>query len=713
MALADVLGALLTLLSLGILLLGGFLAAVRLLGARAEQEPLTLAIASLVATFAIAVGIGLALGSVGRLRIDLALALAAALALALAWAERRHAGGQRAARVARSLGRATRERLREHQVLALIAAFAAGTELFRGLLRPPLSWDSLMYHLFLAATWLQRGGFGLVSARGPTTAYLFMPADGSIWLWWWMAPSHSEIYVNLAYGPAWLLLGLAAGGIARHLGARRHWPVASFLVVLTPAVLRFLATEYADILLGAALASATYFALRWLERPAWADALLAGAGSGLALGAKLLGLPFAVALGGMSLVLAGRPFGRRLAQLAAALVLALLLGSAFYVRNVASGGGLFAFACTQRQAPEEGGLLANFPSRDSLLARLGPILESHELSDAFLGSLRPTLSELGVGPQVVLLLAALVLLPFVRLPSGPRASWLILGQIGAQAVVWATVPYTPNAHILANVRYLAGALALLFASATALAERWLPDGWLRLLAVALAIQDLLMLRAAMPRQVRLALAAILLAVVVLGASRRLRETLARRWLPVTAAVAVTALAAVPALVSFRVADRERAFAEEYTAHLTSSRLFAAGWGWLDRHAGSGAVAVSHAPENYFVYPAMGPFLERRAVYVPVNREAYVNPLRYPECDTRVDPSPGAWLENLRRQNVRWLYVARFPEFDFPVEDRWASSHPELFRLRFEDPTNRVYELGEGVGTVPTASSSLARDRSNR
>ncbi len=690
----EILGVLLTLVTLALLAVGGYLAAL-LLVSRDElsENPLGLAVATLVLTTGEAIAIGLVLGALGLLRIELGLAVQTALVLLLfRIAVHRLGTPGELWSPAHHVLRRIWTRCLEYPVLTLISVHSAGTELLRGLLRPPLSWDSLMYHLFLAATWLQRGGFGLVAARAPITSYLLMPADGSVWLWWWMAPSHSEIYVNLAYAPAWLLLGLATGAVARHLGARRHWPVASFLVVLTPTVLRFLATQYVDILLGAALVSATYFTFRWLDRPSWRDALLAGTGAGLALGSKFLGLPFAAALGGMSVVFLRRPLGKRLAQLAAALGLALLLGGYFYARNVTLGGGLFGFACTQQQASAKGGLEANFPSPNSLVARLGPILEKHELSDAFLGSLRPTLTELGVGPQIVLLLAALVLLPFVRLAPDRRATWLILGQVGAQAFVWATIAYTPNAHILADVRYLIGALALLFAVATVFGERWLSERWLRWTAVALAIQDLLMLRATMPRQVRVALVLILLAVVALGASQRLRRSLALRWRPAVVVIALAILASVPALVSFRVGDRERAFLEEYTAHLTSSRLFAKGWGWLDRHAGSGTVAVSHAPENYFVYPAMGLFLERRALYVPVNREAYTNPLRYPRCDVRVDASSAAWLENLRRENVRWLYVARFPEFDFPVEDRWAGSHPELFRLRFEDLTNRIYEV---------------------
>ncbi len=298
MALVDVLGALLTLISLGVLLLGGFLAAVRLLGERAEREPLTLAIASLVATSAIAVGIGLVLGAVGLLRIDLALASAAGLVLALAWGERR-TGGERVARAGGILARSTWTRLREHPVLSLITLHAVGSEALRGLFRPPLSWDSLMYHLLLAARWLQDGNLRPVLGPHPTNFYGYNPGNGSIWLWWWMAPSHSELYVNLAYVAQWLLLGLAAGAVARRLGAHRLWPLASFLVLLTPTVVRFVATQYVDIAVGAFLLAGIYFAFRWLDEPAWPEILLAGASFGLAAGTKLLALPFAAAFAGM------------------------------------------------------------------------------------------------------------------------------------------------------------------------------------------------------------------------------------------------------------------------------------------------------------------------------------------------------------------------------------------------------------------------------
>jgi len=89
---------------------------------------------------------------------------------------------------------------------------------------------------------------------------------------------------------------------------------------------------------------------------------------------------------------------------------------------------------------------------------------------------------------------------------------------------------------------------------------------------------------------------------------------------------------------------------------------------------------------------MGPRLERRAIYVNVNREDLHEAAVYPRCLPRVDPSPDAWLANLRREDVRWLHLSHTPPYPFPQENDWAAARPERFALRFEDATNRVFEV---------------------
>lgn len=698
MLLFDLLGAALTLVAVATLGLGGYLLALVLLRERSREDPLALAIATLLGATAEAVAIGLLLGGLGLLRFELALAaLVALVVLLLVLARRGPLGPAGIGAPARLLLRRAWAQLAAHPALSLLAVHAVASEALRGLLRPPLSWDSLMYHLLLAGTWLQRGDLDPVFGAYPVNYYGFAPANGAVWFWWWMAPSHSELYVNLASLPHWALVGLAAGGVARQLGAARSWPLATFLVLLTPTVVRFAATQYVDLFLGASLVSAAFFGLRWLREPRAAAAALAGMGLGLAAGAKVLGIPYSGALAA-ALVLGAAGLGswrRRAPHLALALALAVALGGFFYLRNMAWGVDPLALACEGSARGEEGVVVPAVPRANSVL-HLWQTVGRTQLLDAFLGITRPQSVELGVGPVALVLLLAAFAVPFAVGRARRREGLVVTSQVAAELAFWLTVPFSAQLHVFANVRYLVPGIALAFAGAAALAERTLAEPWRRGLALAFAVQSLLQLHAEMPHGVRLALAAADLAAVAVAVSPSLRGFLARRARVAAGAAVVLALAAAPLLARFRVEDRPRALLSEWTAHQTSARLFAAGWAWLDRFGGDGTVAVSNVPGNYFVYPAMGPYLERRVLFANVNRQDFDNAARYPNCDPRVDLSAEAWIENLREKGVRWVLLGRYPEFDFAVEGRWAEARKDLFAPRYADPTNLVYEFLPGA-----------------
>ena len=144
MALLDLLGAAST-LCLSLLGLVGYLAALLALRERSVGDPLSLAIAALTASTAAGVGVALLLGALGLLRIEVALALLAAAALLLVRAARARAfAGPALRQPAAGLVAACRRRLQAHPALALALFHAAASEALRGLLRPPLSWDSLI-----------------------------------------------------------------------------------------------------------------------------------------------------------------------------------------------------------------------------------------------------------------------------------------------------------------------------------------------------------------------------------------------------------------------------------------------------------------------------------------------------------------------------------------------------------------------------------------
>jgi hypothetical protein len=706
MILLAVVGTALTLISLGAVGLGGYLLALRLLpeSARAGDLP-ALAAATLLAATAEAVGIALLLGAAGHLYLPWALLLQVLLVVALLRWPRRLSSEELRAPLDLLAGRGW-ARLREHGALAILALSAIGSEALRGLLRPPLSWDSLMYHLLLAASWLQNGNLQPVPGYYPVNYYGFVPANGSLWLWWWMAPSHSELYVNLAFLPQCLLLALAAGGIARQLGARRWWPAASFLALLTPTVTRYAASQYVDIFVASALLSACFFGFLWLREPRGGYAVLAGLGLGLAAGAKVLGAPYGALLALALLALAPGRRARRLAHAFLALVPAALLGGYFYLRNVQLGAGPLALVCESAGAPRPtvAGLLPLLPRPLSLLAPGGPPGLGRQAVDAILGITRPQSMEMGIGPPALLLLLLAPVLPFSLPRASRREGWVATIQVLGQLAFWVTVPAAYDNEVFANVRYLLPAIVLLFAGGVALAEsRAVSALAFEALALALAVQGMLQLHAEMPSEVRIAIAAVDLLALALAFSPALRGWLRRRAGAVAvAALALVLLAAGP-LARFRVRDRPRAFAAEWSVHATLAPYFAPAWEWLDRHGGGGTVAVACEPALHFVYPAMGPFLERRAVYVNVNRADFANAARYPRCNPRVDAAPDAWLANLRKSRVRWVLLSRYPDLPFPLELKWARAAPGLFALRHVDPLNLVYELLPGA--APSSDGS--------
>jgi hypothetical protein len=695
MTVLAVVGTALTLISLGGVFLGGYLIALRLLPASLRAaDALAFAIAALLAAAAEAVAIALVLGAAGQLFLPWALALQLLLVVALLrWPSRLTSEELR--RPLEQLSAGAWSRLREHPALAVVTLSALGSEALRGLLRPPLSWDSLMYHLLLTANWVQSGSLRPVFGYHPVNYYGFVPANGSLWLWWWMAPSHSELYANLAFFPQCLLLALAAGGIARQLGARRYWPLASFLILLTPTVARYAASQYVDVFTSSALLAACFFGCLWLRDARASTAALAGAGLGLAAGAKVLGAPYGALLAVSLVALAPGNRARRLAHVVLAVTLTAGLGSYFYVRNIAMGAGPLALVCEnpfEAPRPSAGGVVPLLPRPKSLLAPGGAPDLAQQALDAVLGTTTPQWAEMGIGPAALLLLVLVPLLPFA-LPRGRRREGLVAAiQVAGELAFWVTVPDTYGNQIYANVRYLIPAIGLLLAGGAAIAERFASAAWVEVLALALAAQGLLQLHAEMPPEVRIAVALLDLVLVGLAFSPRLRSFGKRHAGGAAAAALVVVLAGAAPLARFRVADRGRALEKEWSIHSTFVPLYAPAWAWLDRHGDGGTVATASAPSLYFVYPAMGPFLERRVVYVNINRADLANAAAYPRCNPRVDPSPEAWLANLQRSGVRWLLVNRFLDQPFPLEQNWAQAAPRLFTLRFADAYNQIYEL---------------------
>jgi hypothetical protein len=696
--------------TLGIILLlavVGFRLAFLLLPAD-EHDPLTLAVAGGASVLAMAVLIAMGLGAIGLLRPAYATLLLLGTLGLLGLTRRARLDELRLALM--ETVRAAGGGVREQPLLWLLVGHLACTELLRGLLLPPLAWDSLMYHLLLAGTWLQRGDITPVFGGSPISFYGFQPGNGSLWFWWWMAPSHSELFVALSGVLPWGLFGLAAGRLARQLGATRTWPIAAAVLLATPVVSRLLATQYVDLFAASTWLAGLSLGLSWLDRPRRGTAILAALAVGAALGAKVLFVPY---VGFLLLTLLGAALAKggwgRIRQMGWAAVAIAATGAGFYLRNQRAGVGPFGGACETTDLAAGASAAFVFPRMHSLARAFADGREPPVL-DAFLGTTARYATELGVGPQFAVL--ALALLGLALCPRERRGLVaLVAAQVPLHLVFCATVPVAHGVHVLGEIRYLLPVLGIAAAALAVLLERVPSTRAAGLFAAVLVLQSLSLSAPEWTRGTRLAIGiadlAILAFVLRPGAWM---PSAAQRKIATVVAVGTTLLA-TSWLVDHRLRDRGRAFAQERQLHDSWAPNLAGAWDWLDRFGGSDTVAVSLAPKNEFVYPAMGPFFERRAIFVSAEPGNPTDAVLFPACEPEHGGTQADWLENMQASDARWLLVGRRFE-GWPREREWARQHLDALGLRYADDHAEIYELlpagGGETASGPPAGGAQGR-----
>ncbi|MCY3018363.1 MAG: hypothetical protein NTW87_04935 [Planctomycetota bacterium] len=309
--------------------------------------------------------------------------------------------------------------------------------------------ETLNYRAVMVGLWMQ--GEPLRGFESSSFLSFSYPANAELLQLWWCIHPHCDRWIEL---PQWLsaialadLVGLLAAdaGLPR---AACWWAAA--LAVLTPAVAIQAATEQDDLITTAAFTAALIFTRRWLSGtgPLRWQALAAGAGLGLALGAKVTIIPLCVPL----LIWLAVCFRRiRARELAAFAVPFLALGLYFYVDNlVRLGNPLYPFpvrlfGVTLFEADAARGMPAMVPGLPNLAVHLAkaPLewFELHKDVSAYLeesgfGGAWPALLLPGV---VVAALWAL----WNRRPEH-RSYWaLALVAASGQLALWSNTPWTP------------------------------------------------------------------------------------------------------------------------------------------------------------------------------------------------------------------------------------------------------------------------------
>lgn len=578
--------------------------------------------------------------------------------------------------------------------LALLAAAA------RGLENPPLSWDSLTYHLVLAAKWVQTGARTTFVAPDGMDGYSHFPFNGEALAAWLLLPFHGDEVVNLLNLPFLVLAALAFYALAREFGlAPDLSSLLSAAVVTAPMAFAYATTSYVDPQVLAELVAAALFFFRYEREGRAFDLVLLGAALGLAMGTKptAIWLTFLLGVFSVSLVVARRSGA---AALAASFALLLLLGAPQYVENaLGAGNPVYPVGLSFRGREVLPGSL--YVARVASEFGWGTWRRDVE-NAAHMFQLSPWVHPRTAGPLIGLfvILALLTLVsrpPFLR----ERRRWMLAALWGLPLLAF-YLDRTPNSvssrrfWLDETSRFLGGPLALAVLAGGVQLVR--PDVSPRLMRSFLSLAVIATLASDGAWCVDSwggGVIAAVLAGSAFAVLRILRAPRIGRAAGAVFAVSLFIVASVGAslLRSHRDAMRWEAYAKRTDLHWVP-RKAVDGWRWCDDPVRPRRIAFATGWEwsghNWFLYPLLGRRLQNDVVYASVNRRGDV-PTHVDRGLLRERFDVDLWLGNLREKRVDLVFV-QSPE---PPEVAWMRARPDLFTRAAGGDGWEVYAFSPG------------------
>jgi hypothetical protein len=579
---------------------------------------------------------------------------------------------------------------------ALLICFTA----VRALFTPPLSWDSLFYHMTLSGMFVQEGGnieFDMPQSYGNFTSY---PHDLEQLTALGMLPFHSDTAANLVLFPFWVLGALSLYALSDSLGIdRRRWRAGLALWTFTPALFAYLPTQYVEPAVLALAMAGMAFTCRFFEGKDLPTAALAVLSFSLAFGMKSHALaPYVLGVGGI-LLFALRKCRWSWRAWVLLFCLAAIGLSHTFENTIRHGNPFYPFptrilghrlgevhpsmAEYEEEADRHERKWAAERGAERSIPKLAPYLYS--LAQVYSNSH----ITLGTASLVVTLLG---LLGLGRVRNRWTLALILLNLLGAWALFFA--PSMEGLRLLFSLSYARlltwpHTLGLLL-GLLALPRFKVVDVLLWILAFAQMgfsvhevwiVQDVYWM----------ALAA--------GVFGLLAFSLWRRSGAGPIALAVLAVAGMPWIQHTRDMWRFSYLGNSYDVSPISTRAVSL-YPPLDDPAVRRIIAVAFGEPRIpgiscYPYPLLGRRLQNRIVYVPPTRSGRIADYELlagsgEELDER------AWLERLDASGADHLVIS----VPWTPEMAWVMAHPERFQSAGEAEGLRVFRLRPPVPALP-------------
>jgi len=690
-----------------------------------RTEPADLALSSLVVFLCLAVMITALLGWAGALDYAKQIVSSAMVLLVALIALRRRAA------VGSWCLRPCREPREGPTILwffvpAVVALTATGLAV--SLQTVPCEYDSLTYHLFFPARWIQEARLFIVPTVFGDLAPAYAPSNAELTYAFWSLVTQSDALARAGSFPFMILGALAAYALCRSRGfSETAAALPAVFAILTPFAFNLGMGSMVDVPMSAALLAALYYLDRYRRKDVLSNGVLFAASFGLAIGTKFVALtfgllllvPFAVFLLRKMIREPTAAIGHALVYL----VVVLACGGFWYIRNwIATGNPLFPLDLSP--------LFAGAYTREAMLAygafrvgslqqiaivwmrAYGSVVGAGVALLCFFGTLLLTLRRRLRGFDIYLYLIPWMycIAHFTLIPFNNQYRFLIAAVMPSYLIL---------AHFAdsnsESLRWSAGAAAtaMLILTATGLGGT-IPWGEMELPARGLVVKQYWPWSA-------VALAAcfglyLLARAIGLGPMRRIVVVFVPVFLILFFALPKTRNGELVGVVAARSlwTDWYSTLALQFVRQIPAPSTI--------------AYAGNNAPYNL-----LGRQWENRVLYVNVNGPLdHVLHDFFAECRTRgrCPPSDATikptfiwrqpdllqWLANLERAGADFLFVTFMGRAErrtiphdsegYPIERQWADSMPEIFKPVPVGRGGKAYR----IDTAALAGSGRADER---
>ena len=573
-------------------------------------------------------------------------------------------------------------------------------KIFINLMNAPVGWDSLNYHFTFPVEWLKAKSFLMppTICDDPTPTYY--PINGGIFYFWLIAPFRDVFLADLGQVPFLLASFVAILALCRkfHISKELSFYAAALFVIM-PNVFKNIEIAYADIFVVALFLISLNFLYNLYKKCNLKNVILVAISLGLLLGAKTAGLPYMGLIFLFSLYIILRNakklgFLKFSGYIFGLVVLIACFGGFGYMRNFfITGNPLYPFPLKILGRTIFSGPMprstyqAHWSGADYNLAKL--------------------LFHEGFGPQLFLfILPGIFLMPILAVKRGLKSYSLFERFIFILPVIMYLIFRYGVPQLWTRFLYPFMAVGLMV-SMYAVSQFRIPSKVIRVFVVVFFLASI----AELSGHAELIWSLIMTATGFFLIPKAVKYIIENK----KRLMRISWVAIVAAIVCFKLLqinytnNEFRRYAGEDTPY---NKELAKGWIWLNENTKKEGENIAYTARP-LPFPLYGTKLKNNVYYVSINEVEPAWLHRFADAELIWDekyssihkklsednnyrgrPNISVWRKNLKNRNIDYVVVYPLHQTDvFPIEDIWAKSDPNNFKLVFSNDQIHIYKSG--------------------